>query len=113
AEMGNYPIYFTLSCAAYLGYAIQGVYSESTPYLSISDATFTANAPGDASALKTDGVMLLSAIMQCASLKELNQVKSNSITRKEVLDWLLLFLKQHTEHMHTMKSLAIIHSILH
>ena len=113
AEMGNYPIYFTLSCAAYLGYAIQGVYSENTPYLSITDATFTASATGDSTVLKTDALMLLSAIMQCASIKELTLVKSNSQTRKEVLDWLLLFLKQHTEHMHTMKSLAIIHSILH
>jgi hypothetical protein len=51
--------------------------------------------------------------MQCASLQDISQIKSNSQTRKEVLDWLLLFLKQHTEHMHTMKSLSIIHSILH
>ena len=112
-EMGNYPIYFTLSCAAFLGYAIQGVYSEHTPFISISDATFTANNSGDASLLKTDGVMLLSAIMQCTSIQTLSHIKSNSQTRKEVLDWMLLFLKQHTEHMHTMKSLAIIHSILH
>ena len=110
---GNYPLYFSLQCGAFLGYKIQGHYSAETPYLDLSEGAFISNHPGDHAAITAEDGAYLDKIQSVPKLADLPQITMSSASRHRLLEWYIVFLQNHTQHMGQIKSLPILQAILH
>ncbi len=111
--VANFPLAFALQCGRNLGYEIAGNYSDSTPYLSLPEGAFRAEPPAVGTTLNHTDTAALAQLIQCRRLEDLSTVEMNGTMRYRLLDWYLEFLHRHTDHMHALKSLAVLRAILH
>ena len=114
ASVKNFPIYFIIRCSAYAGYAIAGEFSESTPYLNIKEGIFSANLPEiNLYALNEEDSNTLFVLLQAQSINDLKSIQISNVSRKRIIEWYIYFLQLHTQHMGEIKSLSVLHSVLH
>jgi DNA repair protein RecO (recombination protein O) len=112
-EVANFPLYFIIQCSRELGYDLKGTYSGQTPYLDLQEGGFTENAPVAASATSNEEALALSRILMAEGYEGLASVEMNATMRQNLIDWYITFLQQHTEHMGNIRSLQVLHAILH
>ena len=112
-EIANFPLHFTIQCSKLLGYEIHGEYTTETPHLNIQEGAFTHQTPIMGPYASDEEAKALSALLKANSMKEIASIQLNAEIRNRILDWLLEFLKQHTQHMSSLKSLEILRTILH
>ncbi len=108
----NFPLYFALECSRYLGYELSGAFSETTPYLNLAEGGFSAHPPQEGTRVTTEDAAALAQLMQLQHFEELGSVALNGESRQRLLEWFLDFLARHTDHMGTVRSLAVLHAIL-
>jgi DNA repair protein RecO (recombination protein O) len=111
--VGNFPLYFALECSRYLGYELNGFYNEHTPYLNLAEGGFSAHPPLEGTRVTSGDAAALAQLMRVACFEELKNVALNGESRQRLLEWFLDFLARHTDHMGTVRSLAVLHAILH
>lgn len=111
--VANFPLFFSIQCGRLLGYNILGDYSPKTPYLDAREGVFSSQPPSSESALYESDVQAMAALMNTDNIEDLQKISLHSDTRNRLLDWYLLFLKHHTQHLGTIRSLEILRSILH
>jgi DNA repair protein RecO (recombination protein O) len=112
-EIANLPLHFTIQCSKLLGYEIHGEYTKDTPHLNIREGAFTHQMPAIPPYASDDEAKALSALLKADNIKGISAIQLNAEIRNRILDWLLEFLKQHTQHMSSLKSLEILRTILH
>ncbi|RYD59372.1 MAG: DNA repair protein RecO [Sphingobacteriales bacterium] len=110
---GNFPIYFIAQLSRFLGYEIQGAFSAETPHLNLQEGAFTASTPSVKPFVSDDDARALSELLNTEEFSKLDKVELNSAARFRLLDWYIEFLHQHTQHMGSIKSLAVLQAILH
>jgi DNA repair protein RecO (recombination protein O) len=113
AQLANFPLFFLIQCSRYLGYEIQGGYSAQTPYLNLYEGAFTENPPLQRPFVTDEEARALDRLLAVHYFSELADVDMNAGMRANLLDWLLAFLQRHTQHLGTIKSLAVLQAILH
>jgi len=111
--VGNFPLYFALECSRFLGYEMIGAYREDTPYLNLAEGGFSAHPPREGTRVTSDDAAALAQLMQVERLEALGAISLNGQSRQRLLEWFLDFLARHTDHMGTVRSLAVLHAILH
>ena len=111
-EIGNYPLFFVLQCSRYLGYEPGGNWSEATPYLNLVEGGFQASAPSEGTSVTLDDAGLLQRLMQVRNFSKIPEVAMSGTARFRLLEWYLLFLQRHTEHMRGLKSLPVLQAVL-
>jgi DNA repair protein RecO (recombination protein O) len=112
-QIANYPLYFSIQCGKCLGYNILGDYSESSPYLNASEGIFSNQPSSTESTLYPSDIQNMAAFINTNDIAELHKIVLHSESRNRLLDWYLLFLKHHTQHLGSIRSLEILRSILH
>jgi DNA repair protein RecO (recombination protein O) len=112
-ETANLPVYFTIQCSKLFGYEIHGEYSTDTPHLNLQEGAFTHHLPQLGPYATDDEAKALSALLQQDEVQPITTIALNAEMRNRILDWLLDFLKQHTQHMGSIKSLEVLRAILH
>jgi DNA repair protein RecO (recombination protein O) len=112
-QIANYPLYFSIQCGKFLGYNILGDYSEASPYLNASEGIFSSQPSSNESTLYASDIQAMAAFINTSDIQALPQIVLHSDSRNRLLDWYLLFLKHHTQHLGPIRSLAILRSILH
>lgn len=111
--VGNFPLYFALECSRFLGYELTGAFSESTPYLNLAEGGFSAQPPQEGTRVNSEDAAALALLMQVGRFEELGGIRLNGESRQRLLEWFLDFLARHTDHMGPVRSLAVLHAILH
>lgn len=111
--VGNFPLYFALECSRFLGYELSGAFSEDTPYLNLDEGGFSAQPPQAGHRVTSDDAAALAQLMQVQRFEELAGISMNGQSRQRLLEWFLDFLARHTDHMGQVRSLAVLHAILH
>jgi DNA repair protein RecO (recombination protein O) len=111
--VANFPVFFALQCGRALGYEIAGRRSDATPYLSLPEGAFVPDPPLAGAGLSIDDTAAFDRLMHLRSFDALPGVEMNSARRQRLLEWYLEFLQRHTEHMRSLKSLAVLQAILH
>jgi len=106
-SLANFPIRFTLSFAQQIGFELDNNYNEARTYFSAKEGAFTIQPDADIYSASIDNSLLLHLF-----LKGKEEIKTNSVSRKELLELLIVFLRLHLEQMQEVKSLAILHEIL-
>lgn len=111
--IANFPVYFVIQCSKLLGYEIHGEFCDRTPYLNMQDGAFTDHMPIAGPYANDDEACALSLLLQVNTTHALAGIRLNADIRNGILDWLLEFLRQHTQHFSTIKSLDVLRAILH
>jgi DNA repair protein RecO (recombination protein O) len=111
-EVANFPLFFIIHCSRALGYAIEGTYSETTPYLNLADGKFTANPPATHTT-NDEEAKALGLLLQVNNSTGLKNITLNATMRYHLLEWYIEYLHRHTQHLKTIKSLAVLQTILH
>lgn len=111
--IANFPIYFVIQCNKLLGYEIHGEFCSRTPYLNMQDGAYTEHIPITGPYASDDEARALSLLLQADGINALSGIRLNADIRNGILDWLLEFLRQHTQHFSSIKSLDVLRAILH
>lgn len=113
AMAGNYPVYFLTVCCNILGYNITGRYTPATPHLNLVEGGFTAHLPTERPFVPDEDARMLDKILAVQHIDELTTVEMNGAARFRLLDWLLAFIHNHTQHMGEIRSLPVLRAVLH
>lgn len=112
-DIANFPLYFIVSIGRMMGYDISGSYTKATPHLNLKEGAFTATPPASGPFVHDEDAIALSMLMQVREATALKAVDMNAAMRSRLLDWYLEFMHQHTQHMGTIRSLAVLQAVLH
>ncbi len=112
-DIGNYPVFFLVQCSNMLGYNINGNYSEETPYLNLPEGGYTNHPPAERPFVTDEDARMLDKLLQADSIEKIKAVEMNGSARFRLLDWLLAFMHNHTQHMGEIRSLPVLRAVLH
>lgn len=113
ACVANFPLYFVIQCGRMLGYDIKGSFSAATPYLNLQESSYTHHHPHMQYFVSEEDGRLLDMVLNSESLETLKNVEMNADIRYRLLDWYMEYLHMHTQHLGSIKSLAVLRAILH
>ncbi len=112
AGVGNFPLFFAMTCGRLLGYEFSGAFSEDTPYPDLSDGGFSSHPPAEGYMMNFTEAQALSALLASRRVTDLQYISLPGHTRNKLLDWYLVFLERHTQHMGSMRSLPVLRALL-
>ena len=111
-EIGNYPLYFIVNCSRILGYELYGTFSDKTPHLNLLEGGFSTQTPSMINTVTDDEAKALDAILKVQNIIDLHAIPLNGAMRHNLIDWYIMFLQRHTQHMGSIKSLDVLKAIL-
>ena len=99
-QVANFPLFFIIQCSKVLGYELNDAgstlqFNSSMPFINDEDTSF------------------LGLLLEANDYAVLEQIKINADIRLRLIDWYVLYLQQHTQHMGNLKSLSVLRAILH
>lgn len=112
-EVGNYPLFFIIRCAAIMGYTLHGSYTEHTPYLDMKEGSFSAHAPAWQTDMTDEDTRALAALLPINDIGQVHTVAMGGAMRYKLLNWYIGFLQQHSQHLGTIRSLQVLQAVLH
>lgn len=112
-EAANFPLWFAMQCGRILGYPIHGNYSSETPHLNLYEGAYTKHPPAMQPFTTDEEARAMAQLLLTDDESKLNKISMNAAMRYRMLDWYLEFLHQHSQHLGTIKSLAVLRAILH
>ena len=108
----NFPIYFALQLAQFLGFTLQDNYSEQRPLFSISEGSFVESTSSVTDHLSIATSSLISQLLKAIHPNELDQIKLNRNARREILQSIQSYYEWHIPDFGTMKTLPVLSAIL-
>ncbi len=112
-EVANFPLWFIVQCSNLLGYPLRGDYSAATPHLNLREGGFTSQSPATSPYVNDEDAKALGELLKENGYTGISKVQMNAAMRYRLLDWYIEFLHQHTQHLGTIRSLAVLQAILH
>ncbi|SEW08646.1 DNA replication and repair protein RecO [Chitinophaga sp. YR573] len=112
AIAANIPLYFTLKLAEYLGFRLNGRYSEYASYLDLQEGSFTDLPPHHSNYLDAENSELTDRLFQCYEWESLGNITMNKDKRRKLLYAYLDFFKLHLPDFQELHSPPILHEIL-
>ncbi len=112
AVTANFPLYFSLQLIHFFGFAIQNNYSEKNTILDLQEGLYTNLPPEHSYFLEGNSAYDISQLLKARHPDELDEIKLNKNTRREILLVLQTFYALHIQEFGTMKTLPILHEIL-
>ncbi|HRO41184.1 MAG TPA: DNA repair protein RecO [Flavipsychrobacter sp.] len=113
AHTANFPLWFIIQCSHHLGYQLHGHYTPQTPHLNLPEGGFSPTASQLHPHLTEQDAQALSAIIAINNIQELKHITITPATRYRLIEWYIQFLHRHTDHLAPIKSLTILHTIMH
>lgn len=110
---GNFPIYFLIHCSNMLGYNINGRYCDATPHLNLREGGFSQHMPAESPYVTDEDAKILDSLLQIDTVEQASAIEMNGLVRFRLLDWLLAFMHNHTQHMGEVRSLPVLRAVLH
>lgn len=112
-KIANFPVFFISRLGSLLGYELRGSYTPATPHLNLQEGAFTAFMPVVRPFVSDEDAKALSDIIRIEKAERLSDIALSAAARYRLLEWYLEFLHQHTQHLGSIKSLAVLQAILH
>ncbi len=111
--VANFPVFFLIKSSDMLGYSVRGHFTEETPHLNLYEGAYTQNPPMIQPYVSEELATALDKLRSVNEIAGLEKVELNAAIRYELLEWYIMFLQQHTQHLGAIKSLAVLKTILH
>ncbi|MFY0252774.1 DNA repair protein RecO [Chitinophaga sp. 30R24] len=112
AVVANLPLYFTLKVGEFLGFRLNGHFSEYTPYLDLQEGTYTDLPPHHINHLDPVYSELTDQLFRCTAVQHLAAISMNKEKRRKLLYAYLDFFQLHLPDFTEMHSPPILHEIL-
>jgi len=108
----NLSIFFMLHLGAYLGFKIQGEYTDETPFLDLSEGFFVETSPEHPYFISDELAKAISIINNINDMAELENIKMNKNARRLLLQYLFQYLSLHISDFGILKTLPILQEII-
>ncbi len=112
-DIGNFPLYFIIMCSHRMGFELKGDYNAETPYLNLHEGGYTAHPPALPPFIPESDVRILTQLLHAPDIETFKQIAMNGTMRARLLEWYIAFLQQHSQHMGNIRSLSVLHTVLH
>ncbi|MBV9963836.1 MAG: DNA repair protein RecO C-terminal domain-containing protein, partial [Parafilimonas sp.] len=108
----NLPLYFILHLATESGFQLQGSYSDDTPALNLHEGVFVNSEKSHANFIEGFIAEIISRIRHIQFYNDLENIKLNQQTRRQVLDALIYYISYHITDFKKLKSLLVLKEVL-
>ena len=108
----NFPVFFALHLAYFLGFRITDNYDEENNILDLQEGVFTNHQPLHSYFISAEAALLTSQLLKVMQLHELEDLKLNHITRRQLLLCYQDYYALHISEFGQMKTLMILHEVL-
>jgi len=108
----NFPIYFSLQLASFLGFRLQDNYSEVKNVFNLQEGNFSAENPTSPNQLSAEISFHIFQLLKLSHPQDLMEIKLNRNIRKEILKSLESYYSWHVPEFGSMKTLAILSEII-
>ena len=108
----NFPIYFSLQLASFLGFRLQDNYSEVKNVFNLQEGNFSAENSTSPNQLSAEISFHISQLLKLSHSQDLMEIKLNRNTRKEILKSLESYYSWHVSEFGSMKTLAILSEVI-
>jgi DNA repair protein RecO (recombination protein O) len=108
----NFPIYFSLQLAPFLGFRLQNNYSEKRSYFNLQDGNFSEKNPGSNNLLIEEPGFYISELLKAIHPQDLREIKINRNIRLRILKIMENFYAWHVPEFGSMKTLPALSEIL-
>jgi DNA repair protein RecO (recombination protein O) len=111
-KIANLPLYFILKTGAGLGFGLNGMYSNATPYLDLKEGNFIAQIPAHPYYLDSALSEYTWKMMQVNLPEDAAMIALNQSARRKMLTAYLDYFALHLPDFTPLKSVAILQEIL-
>ena len=108
----NFPVYFSLQLAPFLGFRLQDNYSEKRNFFNLQEGNFSDENSASPDHLSVEISYYISQLLKAIHPQELNEIKLNRNTRKEILISMQNYYAWHIPEFGSMKTLPVLSEIL-
>lgn len=112
-SVANFPLFFIIRCSRDLGFELKGTYCAATPHLDLHEGGFSSEAPALMPYVTDEDAAALSRIVKTDSYDTLQHTNMNADMRARLIEWYVVFLQRHTQHMGAIRSLQVLQTVLH
>lgn len=110
--LANFPLFFTLHLAGFLGFRIQDIYTEKTPILDIREGQFVEELPQHTQVLEGPLSYHTAQLLRVQRPEELQELPLNQETRRLLLQAFQVFYALHIPDFGEMRTLAVLQTVL-
>lgn len=108
----NFPLFFALHLAVFLGFRISDEFSETHHYLDLEEGKFTKDQPRHSHYLQDHEAAVASHILKIMQPADLEEVVLNQQTRRRITHALEEYYSLHISDFGTMKTLPVLQEIM-
>jgi len=108
----NFPIYFSLQLAPFLGFSLQDNYSATRNIFNVKEGNFFEEKFAETEHLSSGISYDISQILKAIHPSDLKEIKLNQIIRRTILKSLESYYAWHIPEFGNMKTLAVLHEIM-
>ena len=112
AVVANLSLYFILHLATESGFELQGNYSKQTPCLDLKEGAYINAEPDTSKFCCRSEAEIISKIQHIQFYNELENIKLNRQTRRQILNALLQYFSFHITDFKALKSLPVLQELL-
>ena len=110
--LGNFPLFFALHLAGFLGFLIEDTYSERTPFLDLREGRFVNEHPQHPYLVEGRLSSLTAELLRVRQPEELQELALNQDMRRSLLHAYSSFYALHIADFGELRTLAILQTIL-
>jgi DNA repair protein RecO (recombination protein O) len=108
----NFPLFFGIQLAHFLGLSIQDNYSSEKNFFDIKEGNFAAHPSPNDSFLESDLSYHFSQLLKALQPEELKEIRINKLIRQSLLYALEHYYLYHVPEFGVMKTLPVLHELL-
>jgi DNA repair protein RecO (recombination protein O) len=112
AVTANFPIFFAVQMATFLGFNIADTFSGENAYLDLKEGRFSAEQPRHSYFIEGQEAEAVSEILKVMRPAELEQIQLNQETRRRIILALEQFYSLHVPEFGSMKTLPVLRDLL-
>jgi DNA repair protein RecO (recombination protein O) len=112
AEMANYPLFFAIHLAAFLGFRIHDNYSGRNNILDLEEGVFVSEKPTHIHFLEEPFSNISSQLLKIMQPHELVQIKINKDVRRIMINAFQIYYGLHIQDFGLMKSVPVLQAVI-
>ena len=111
-QTANVPLFYTIHLSHFFGFRLMDNFSADRTCLDLHEGRFVENAPSHQLVIHPPLSEKLSQVLRVLQIAELEEVELNKNQRNSLLDDLLRFYAEHVHPFGSMRSLAVIRTVM-
>lgn len=108
----NFPLFFAVHLASFLGFQFQGNFSEQTPFVDLQEGIFVPHKPDHPYFLEEQAAAVTAKLIQLNNFTQLAEISLNRYQKRALMENYMQFYALHIADFGTLRSLPVLKEIL-